>query len=212
MRVDAAPGPAVRAPGPAGKGAAARESLRRAAECALLGVVWTGFSLPVITAGGAWSAVAEVCAAWHRGEEPPLLKTFAVVVRRDLVGGLAMLAAAVGAGALPAVEIRVVLAARPPGAHLEAFALAGVGAVAVSVLLLAFPQRAATGASWSSALHGAAALAAARPWAIAATASGVAIAGFLVLVYPPFALLMAGPAGYAVSAVHTRARATDMNR
>jgi uncharacterized membrane protein YesL len=205
MRVEAAPGRAA-------KGAAARESVRRAAECALLGVVWTGFSLPVVTAGGAWAAVAEVCAAWHRGEEPPLLKTFAAVVRRDLVGGLAMLAAAVSAGALPAIEIRVALAAGLPGARLEAVALAGVGAVAVSVLLLAFPQRVATGASWLSALRGAMALVAARPWAIAATASGVAIAGFLVLIYPPFALLMAGPAGYAVSAVHTWARAADMSR
>jgi uncharacterized membrane protein YesL len=199
------------APVTGGRGAAARASLRRAAECALLGVVWTVFSLPVVTAGGAWSAVAEVCAAWHRDEEPPLLKTFAAVVRRDLAGGLAMLAAAVGAGVLPAIEIRVALAAGLPGARLEAVALAIVGAVAVSVLLLAFPQHVATGTPWLSSLRGAVALATARPWVIAATAVGVAIPGFLVVIYPPFALLIAGPAGYAVSAVHTRARAGDEN-
>jgi uncharacterized membrane protein YesL len=192
-----------------GRAAAARASLRRAAECALLGIVWTGFSLPVVTAGGAWSAVAEVCAAWHRDEEPPLLATFAAVVRRDWAGGLALLAAAAGAGALPAIEIRVALAAGLPGARLEAVALAIVGAVAVSVLLLAFPERVATGARWLPALRGAVALATARPWAVAATAAGLAIAGFLVVVYPPLALLIAGPAGYAVSAVHTRARAGD---
>jgi hypothetical protein len=53
------------------------------------------------------------------------------------------------------------------------------------------------------------ALAAARPWVLAATAAGLAIAGLLVVIYPPLALLIAGPAGYAVSAVHTRARAGD---
>jgi uncharacterized membrane protein YesL len=181
-----------------------RESVRRAAECALLGIVWAVFSLPLVTAGAAWSAVAEVCDAWHRAEEPPLLRTFARVVRRDLFGGFAMALLAVAAAGVPLLETRVALAARLPGARLEGGALCVIGAVALTVVLLAFPQRAATAEPWRSALGSVARLCAARPWAVVVTAVALAVGAVIVIAYPPLIMLIGGPIGYAVSAVRAR--------
>lgn len=198
--------------GSAVRGAAMRESVRRAAECALLGVVWTVFSLPLVTAGAAWAAVAEVCACWHRAEEPPLVTTFAAVVRREFAAGTAMAIAGLAAAALPALELRVTLAARVPGARVEAAALAVVGGVALSLVLLTFPQRSATGEPWTRCVRTVVSLASARLWVVPLTAVAVAVAGFLVVVYPPLILMIAGPVGYAVSAVHARALAGTPGR
>ena len=181
-----------------------RETGRRAAECALLGVIWTVCSLPVITAGAAWSAMAEICHAWHRGEEPPLVRTFASVIRRDFLGGLRMTVLGLAAVA-PLLEARVSLAARLPAARAEAGALALVGVVAISVVALAFPQRAAVHTGWAQSLRGAAALAAARPWVVPLVAVALGLPAFLVIVYPAVIVFIGGPAGYAVSAVHARA-------
>ncbi|HEX6527112.1 MAG TPA: DUF624 domain-containing protein [Streptosporangiaceae bacterium] len=184
-----------------------RENLRRAAECALLGVIWTVCSLPVVTAGAAWSAVAEICHAWNSGEEPPLVRTFASVIRRDFLGGLGMTVLGIAAAA-PLLEARVSLTARLPAARAEAGALVLVGAAAISVVALAFPYRAAAGAGWRDSLRAAFALAAARPWVVPLVAVALGLPVFLVIIYPAFVVFIGGPAGYAVSAVHARAVAT----
>jgi uncharacterized membrane protein YesL len=185
-----------------------RENIRRAAECALLGVIWLVCSVPVVTAGAAWSAVAETCDAWSRGEEPPLLRTFASVIRRDFLGGLGMTVLGLAATA-PLLEARISLAARLPGARAEAVALGLLGAAAVCVVALAFPARAASAAraGWRASLRAATALSVARPWVLPLTALALAIPAFLVVVYPALIVFVAGPAGYAVSAVHARATA-----
>jgi uncharacterized membrane protein YesL len=181
-----------------------RESGRRAAECALLGVIWTVCSVPVITAGAAWSAVAEICHAWNRGEEPPLARTFASVIRRDFLGGLGMMVLGLAAAA-PLLEARASLAARLPMARAESGALALVGAAAIAVLALAFPHRAAVGGGWRESLRGAVALAAAKPWMVPLVTVALGLPAFLVTVYPAVVVFIGGPAGYAVSAVHARA-------
>src|SRR5579875_766288 len=108
---------------PAARTAARLESLRRAAECALLGVVWFACSLPVVTAGAAWAAVAEVCDAWLRGEEPPLVRSFARAVRRELAPGFALGLLAMLLVALPYLEVKVALAERLPGGSADSGAL-----------------------------------------------------------------------------------------
>jgi uncharacterized membrane protein YesL len=184
-----------------------RETGRRAAECALLGVIWTVCSLPVVTAGAAWSAVAEICHAWNRGEEPPLVRTFASVIRRDFLGGLGMTVLGL-ASAAPLLEARVSLAAGFPVARAEAGALVLVGAAAISVVALAFPHRAAVRSRWRESLRAAVALAAARPWVVPLVAVALGLPAFLVIACPALIVFIGGPAGYAVSAVHARAVTT----
>lgn len=186
-----------------------RESGRRAAECALLGVIWTACSLPVVTAGAAWSAVAEICHAWNSGEEPPLVRTFASVIRRDFLGGLGMTALGLAAAA-PLLEARLSLAARLPVARAEAGALALIGAAAISVVALAFPYRAAVGAGWRDSLRAAVALVVARPWVVPLVAVALGLPAFLVIVFPAFVVFIGGPAGYAVSAVHAKAAGAEL--
>lgn len=190
-----------------------RENLRRAAECALLGLLWTVCSLPLVTAGAAWSGVAEICRAWNRGEEPPLARTFATVLRRDFAGGLAMSVLGV-AGAALLLEARIALAARLPGAQVEAVALGLAGVAALCVVALAFSRHAAgtdadaaARTTWRESVRGAAVLCVCRPWVIPVTAVALGIPALLVVVLPPVIVFIAGPAGYAVSAVHDRAAA-----
>src|SRR5207237_570856 len=147
---------------------------------------------------------AEICHAWNRGEEPPLVRTFASVIRRDFRGGLGMTILSLAAAA-PLLEARVSLAARLPMARAESGALALVGAAAISVVALAFPHRVAVGAGWRDSLRAAVALAAAKPWVVPLVVVALGLPAFLVIVYPALIVFIGGPAGYAVSAVHARA-------
>jgi len=179
----------------------ARESLRRASECMLLGVLWLVFSLPVVTSGAAWLAVARVCTAWTRDEEPPLLRTFLHTVRHRLLTGLALQAVAAGAAVLPYLELRIALAAQVPGARLEAALLGVLAAFALSVALLSVPAAAAHGLAAPAALGEALALVRRVPLAAAAALAAPATAAAVVYLMPVLAVVMAGPAGSAVCAV-----------
>ncbi len=192
---------------PAARTAARLESLRRAAECALLGIVWFACSLPVITAGAGWAAVAEVCDAWLRGEEPPLLRSFARTVRRELAHGLVLDLVALLLAALPYLEVRIALAERLPGGPVDSGALCLLAAAALTVFLLAFPVRAATRAPWPEAFRQSAGLCRNCPWAAVLAAAAVGTGVILVLAFPPLIVLIAGPVGYALTVVHARAAA-----
>jgi hypothetical protein len=189
-----------------GLGERARESLRRASECALLGVLWLVFSLPVVTAGAAWLAVARVCTAWAHDVEPPLVRTFLWAIRHRLATGLALQAIAAAAAVLPYLELRVALAADIPGARLEAALLAALAAGALSVTLLSVPAAAAEGLTARAALAEALTLVRAAPWAAAAALAALAAGAAVVYLLPVLAVVMAGPVGFAVSAVWVRAR------
>jgi uncharacterized membrane protein YesL len=192
--------------------AARLESLRRAAECALLGVVWFACSLPVVTAGAAWAAVAEVCDAWLRGEEPPLVRSFARAVRRELAPGFALGLLAMLLVALPYLEVKVALAERLPGGSADSGALCLLAAAALTVFLLAFPVRAATRAPWPKAFRQSAGLCRNHPWAAVLAAAAVGAGVIMVLAFPPLIVLIAGPVGYALTVVHARAAAVRRGR
>src|SRR5215471_15513529 len=100
------------------------ESGRRAAECAAAGLLWTAFSIPVFTAGAAWIAAATIFDAWSRGEEPPLVSTFATALRTQLRAGLA---------------------AHLPGGRIEAVAAGLIAAGLTGIIQLAVAQRAHAG-------------------------------------------------------------------
>jgi uncharacterized membrane protein YesL len=181
------------------------ELVRRAAECAAVGFVWFVFSLPLVTAGGAWAAAASIFQAWTRGEEPPLLRTFAREIRAQFLPGLATELCVALIVAIAYFDVRVATASRMPGFAVEAVAVVAIAAIAIGVLLLGVAHRAATGAAWADSVRGAVLLCRRRPWAPVVVVFAVAIAVALILVLPAFVGIMAGPACFATGAVYTRA-------
>lgn len=196
-----------RRPGPV-LGAERSEQVRTAAETVAVGALFLLFSLPVVTAGAAWCAAAEIVAGWQQDREAPLLRTFATVVRRDLRSGLAVQAVVLAVAAATWFEVHAALAAHVPGAPVEAAALALVGGAAVALALLAVGCRAAAAtSSWPVALRTAGALAKAAPATLPLIVTAMACVAALVATIPAFAGFMAGPLAYAVSAVAARAAA-----
>jgi hypothetical protein len=191
------------------------EQVRTAAETMAVGVLFALFSLPVVTAGAAWCAAAEVTAAWRTGREPGLLRTFARVVARDLPAGLLVECAVLGPLAATWFEVHVVLRSRMPGYLVEAAALVLLGAAAVAFVLLTAGCRASqavvaagrgrAGAPWGPALRVAAGLVCGVPSTLVLVVTGAAFTVALVAVVPAFAAFMAGPLAFAVSAVVARA-------
>lgn len=184
------------------------ETVRRAADCAAVGVLFFVFSIPLFTAGAAWAACAEIFAAWVRDEEPPLIRTFLRVMRRDLPSGFLALLAGVLIVAFAYFDVRVALTSRMPGFVVEAAALCLIAAACVATLLFAFAHRAATGQTWMTSVRAAVQLGRIRPWAPAVVLLALAVAASLVAVVPAFAALIAGPVGFAVAVVHARASST----
>lgn len=171
-----------------------------------VGVLFLLFSLPVVTAGAAWCAAAEVTAGWHQKREPALVRTFARVVRRDLRAGFVAQCAVVAVVAATWFEVRVVLASRLPGYPVEAAALALLGAGAVAFVLLTVACRAAEPTPWATAVRTAAAHARLMPTTLLLVVTGCVFVAALVAVIPAFAAFMAGPLAYAVSTVVARNR------
>jgi uncharacterized membrane protein YesL len=184
-----------------------RETVRRAADCAAVGVLVVVFSIPLFTAGAAWAAGAEIFAAWVRDEDPPLFRTFLRVVRRDLLSGVLALLAGVLIVAIAYFDIRVAIASRMPGFAVEAAAVCLIAAACLAALLLAFAHRAATSQKWMASVLAAVRLCRSRPWAPAVVLLALVVAAALVAAVPAFVALIAGPVGFAVAVVHARASA-----
>ena len=182
------------------------EQVRTAAETMAVGALFLLFSLPVVTAGAAWCAAAEVVAGWHRGRELPLLRTFTTVVRRDLAAGIALEGAVLAVLAATWFEVHVVLDSRLPGYPVEAGALALLGSAVAAFALVTVACRAAAGSTWAQGVRGAADQAKAAPSTLPLVVTGIACVAVLVAVIPAFAGFMAGPLAYAVSAIVARNR------
>ncbi|GAA5023636.1 DUF624 domain-containing protein [Kitasatospora paranensis] len=180
------------------------EQVRTAAETMAVGALFLLFALPVVTAGASWCAASEIVADWHRRREPPLLRTFARVVRRDLAAGLVLECVLLAVVALVRFETAVVLDARMPGYRAEAGALVLLGTAAVGFALLAVGCRAASRVSWRAAVRMAAGQVRAVLSTLPLAVTALAFTGVLIAVVPAFAAFMAGPLAFAVSAVVAR--------
>ncbi len=182
-----------------------RELVRRAADCAAVGLLWTLFSLPVVTAGAAWLAASQIFTGWARDDEPPLVRTFVTAVRGEVRVGLALAGSVFGAIAVAYLDARFAVAAHVPAARLETLAVIALAAVAVALLLLAAAHRARYATEWRVSLRAAGDLARAQPWSVPVVVLALITAAALVLVVPAFILFIAGPAAFAVSVTFTRA-------
>ncbi len=182
------------------------EAVRLAAECALLGACWLVCAAPVVTAGAASSAAADVVRGWADGREPPLLRTFATALRRQTIPLLLPQLAFTAAAAALILEIRVALSGLPAG-QLVAAGLAALAAILGASFALMFPVHATHGGSWWACWRLAAAALRVRPLLLPGVAAAVGVPAVLAWVFPPLALIGAGPAAFAVTAVYLRAGA-----
>jgi hypothetical protein len=129
-------------------------------------------------------------------------------MRRDFACGL-MLEAAVGLLAVLWLEARMVTAGHLPGATAETAALHVLAAICAVIVLLAVPARAALGLRPGAALRHASGLCLRRWWVAAAAAAAAATGALLTWAFPPLIVLIAGPVGFALMAIHARASAPE---
>ena len=178
-----------------------RDTVRVAADLALLGVVVTAAALAVVTAG---AAVATGSAALHHfltHDRWPGARDAGRVFRRALLPGLAASACAAGAAALLLLNLLAIAAGLVPGGRPMAVLTVVLAAAAAGWAGLVVVRVGAGGG------HGwrAAARTATTPAALLAAAGVVALAVFLaVLVHPVLTPVLAG---YALFALHAVARA-----
>jgi hypothetical protein len=170
-----------------------RDTVRVAADLALLGLLVSAAALPVLTAG---AAVATGSAAVHhyleydRWPGPALCRR---MFRRRFLPGLAVTLAFVAAAVLVAVDLRALRSGWVPGGAPLIALTAVAAAAAVGYLGLVVV---AAGAGWDAR--------AVRPGTVAAMAGVVALAVVLaVLVHP---VLVPVLAGYTIFALHVVAR------
>jgi uncharacterized membrane protein YesL len=176
-------------------------SLRLAADLALLGILVTLLSLPLLTAG---AAVATGSAAIHHlvteGRWPSLADLWRTF-RRRLIPGLMAGPAVLAGSALLALDVAALRRGAVPGGTA---ALTVVLAVAVLAAGYAALVAVRSGIAGAGACRSALALATAHPAAAVAAASVLAVAGLLaVLIHPALVPVLAG---YALFALHVVAR------
>lgn len=180
------------------------ESLRRASECAVLGALWFVFAVPLVTAGAAWCAAAEICNEWAAGKEPPLFRTFAAATRRNLGRGVLLATVLAVAAAVPYFEERVAAVSRIPGAGAERVGLSVVSMCCIALVLLAVGGQASGSRPWYGMLAEVAGRAWSRPWVVPTAVLAVGAGVVLIYAIPPLLVFMAGPMGYALSALSQR--------
>jgi uncharacterized membrane protein YesL len=181
------------------------ESGRRAAECAAVGLLWTAFSIPVVTAGAAWIAAATIFDAWSRDEEPPLVSTFVTTLRTQMRAGLVVQVAFAAVAVVAYFDIRIAGAAHVPGARIETVAVGLIAAGVIGIIQMAVAQRARTGTGVLESVRAALAIAGVAPWTLPLVIVATAVCAAVVALIPASMLIIAGPLAYAVSVVYARA-------
>lgn len=183
-----------------------RDSLALAADLALLGIVVTIASVPVVTAGGALAtaSVAVDRACRDRGLPPTaeLLRTFL----RALLPGLGAMAVAAAAVGLLVADLAVLWSGQVPGGPALLVVTALVGLYALAVALLAVVRVGGTdGRGWRAAVGWSARLIAARPLAGVAVLLVVALPVLLASAIAVTAPLLVG---FGLFALHVVVRRT----
>jgi hypothetical protein len=182
-----------------------RDTLRVAADVALLGFVLTAAALPVVTAGAAAAAGSTAMHHFLRYDRWPAAGETWRTFRRHLLPGLAAGAAALAGAGLLVVNLLALRAGVVPGGGVLTALTAVLLVVAAGyaglllVALGADPDR-----GWRAAARAASG---ARPAAVAATAGVVLLAAVLgTLVHPVLVPVVAGCTLFALHAVADRMR------
>jgi hypothetical protein len=175
-----------------------------AADVALVGIVVTAASVPVVTAGAALRTGSAAIRAIVDGEGVDARAMWRLFRASILPGALAVAVAAAGA-LLLVFNVGAVAAGRVPGGSP---ALAGTGVAAAALLAVAVLGVVRLGrdtrSGWFDALRWAARTALRQPGAAAAVAGVSAVAVALAVFIPVTAPLLVGYALYGAHAVTTR--------
>jgi hypothetical protein len=181
-----------------------RDTVRAAADLALLGILLTLAGLPVVTAGGAVATAARAVHHFAHEDGWPRATDLGRTFVRALLPGLGPTLLVFGAVALFALDLAALRTGRVPGGE-PMLALTGVlaaGAAGFGALVVGLLPRAE---GWRAAARSAAALVAARPAALAAATGLVALATALTaLLHPVLAPMLAGYTLYAAYALAVR--------
>lgn len=179
-----------------------RDSVRTAADLAVLGFVVTAAGLPVLTAGAAVGTASEAVRHFLAYDSWPPAAVVRATFRRRLVPGLWAGPAVLAAAALVALDLAGLRRGLVPGGSLIltvvliAAGLAAGWAALVAVL---------TGLGTPGAPRAATALASARPSLLLAAAGVVLVAALLAfLVHPVLIPILAGFVLFALHAVAAR--------
>ncbi len=198
-----------------------RDTLRAAADLALLGILLTLACLPIVTAGAAVATASVAVRHFAANDGWPRAVDIGRTFVRALVPGLGATAVALGAAALVALDLAALRSGTVPGGRamlVLTAVLAGAGAGFAGLIVARYPRRSRTylsdvpdmqrfksklgGGSWRRAVRDAAAITAARPTTLLATTGVLAIAAVLaVLLHPVVAPILVGYALYALHAV-----------
>jgi hypothetical protein len=178
-----------------------RDTIRNAADFALLGVLTTVASLPLVTAGAAVATASAAVHDWSETQTFPGAPTCWRRFRRGLLPGLgAVLVAAAGVWLL-ALDLAALHAGRVPGgtplyAATAVLAAIGVGVAALTVVHVG--RRGGTG--WVASVRAVVGSIGRRPWAVLAATAVVALTAAVgVMVLP---VLIPVLVGYALLALH----------
>lgn len=177
-----------------------RDTLRAAADLALLGILLTIACLPVVTAGAAVATASAAVRHFAVEDGWPRAVDIGRTFLRALVPGLGATAIAVGAAALVALDLAGLRSGAVPGGRpllvlTAVLAAAGAGFAGLIVVAAGSP-------GWRRAVRDAAALVTVRPSALAASTGVLTLAaGLAALLHPVVAPILLGYALYALHAV-----------
>jgi hypothetical protein len=182
-----------------------RDTVTVAADVALVGIVMTAASVPILTAGAAVRTGSVAVRTILAGEGVRLGPLWRLFVRSLLPGLLATAVAAAVAGLL-LFNVGAVASGRVPGGSPALAGTVAAAAILLAIGTLAVVRlgRDVSSGGWRTALHWAARTAWRQPGAAAAVAGVSAVAAVLALLVPLTAPLAAGFALYGAHVVTAR--------
>ncbi len=181
------------------------ETLGNASALALLGIVATIASLPVLTAGAAiGSASAAVHDFCENGSMPPV-RTTARRFTQALLPGLPATMVALAAALLLTLDVRALVAGQVPGgsAVLLATAVVGIALLGAAGLTVVEAGRRG-GRGWLASARAAVLRGSSRPGPVLAMGLAVAMAVLLAAVIPVTTPILVGFALFALHAIARR--------
>jgi hypothetical protein len=170
-----------------------RDTVSAASDLALLGIVTTLAALPVVTAGAVLGTASAAVHEWCSAERMPDPGTNLRRLRQGLLPGIGVVLATVAAVVLLGLDLAAVRSGVAPGGLpllITTFTviLAGAGYAGLTVVEVGRSD----GLGWLAAARRAYRTSVARPFVPLTLGGLVAVAGLLVLVFPPCLPLVVG--------------------
>lgn len=189
-----------------------RDTLRNASTLALLGIVTTLATVPVVTAGAAFATASAAVHDWCEQGRMPEAGTTLRRFRRALLPGVPVTAIAAAAVALLVLDVRALISGRVPGgiALLAVTAAIGVALLGTAGLtIVKVGQQGGTG--WLPAARSAGRFALTRPAPVLAMGLTLVLGTLLAAFIPATTPILIGFALHAQHAINRRTTPTTFH-